>query len=32
MADKIGFEDPEDDSLCFSLNECMDGVTSAWAD
>ena len=28
MADKIGFDDPEDDSLCFSLNECLDGVTS----
>jgi FERM central domain/WW domain len=27
MAEKIGFEDPEDDSLCFSLNECVDGVT-----
>jgi len=32
MADKIGFSDPEDDSLCFSLNECLDGVTSeSWA-
>lgn len=28
MAEKIGFSDPEDDSLCFSLNECLDGVTS----
>jgi hypothetical protein len=28
MAEKIGFSDPEDDSLCFSLNECTDGVTS----
>lgn len=27
MAEKIGFSDPEDDSLCFSLNECLDGVT-----
>lgn len=27
MAEKIGFADPEDDSLCFSLNECLDGVT-----
>jgi hypothetical protein len=31
MADKIGFSDPEDDSLCFSLNECLDGVTSELA-
>jgi hypothetical protein len=29
MAEKIGFEDPEEDCLCFSLNECLDGVTSA---
>jgi hypothetical protein len=28
MAEKIGYSDPEDDSLCFSLNECLDGVTS----
>ena len=27
MAGKIGFADPEDDALCFSLNECADGVT-----
>ena len=27
MAEKIGFSDPEDDSLCFSLNECTDGAT-----
>ena len=28
MAEKIGFEDAEEDCLCFSLNECLDGVTS----
>jgi hypothetical protein len=28
MAEKIGFSDPEDDALCFSLNECTDGATS----
>ena len=28
MAEKIGFDDPEEDCLCFSLNECIDGVTS----
>jgi hypothetical protein len=28
MAEKIGFADPEDDSLAFSLNECLDGFTS----
>lgn len=27
MAEKIGFSDPEDDSLCFSLSECLDGAT-----
>ena len=29
MAEKLGTADPEDDSLCLSLNECLDGVTSA---
>ena len=29
MADKIGFDDAEEDCMCFSLNECLDGVTSA---
>ena len=29
LAEKLGFSDPEDDALCFSLNECLDGVTSA---
>jgi hypothetical protein len=28
MAEKIGFSDPEEDSLCFGLSECTDGVTS----
>ena len=27
MAERLGFSDPEDDSLCFGLCECMDGVT-----
>ena len=27
MAEKCGFSDPEDDALCFSLNECTDGAT-----
>jgi hypothetical protein len=27
MAEKIGFSDPEDDSLAFGLCECVDGVT-----
>ena len=26
MAEKIGFSDPEDDSLCFGLCECVDGA------
>ena len=30
MAEKLAFIDPMDDSLCFSLHECQDGVTSAW--
>jgi hypothetical protein len=28
MAEKIGFRNPADDCLCFSLHECRDGVTS----
>lgn len=28
MAEKLSFIDPVDDSLCFSLHECRDGVTS----
>lgn len=28
MARKIGFADPEEDCLCFSMHECRDGVTS----
>jgi hypothetical protein len=28
MAEKLNFIDPADDSLCFSLHECRDGVTS----
>jgi hypothetical protein len=31
MAEKIGFSDPDDDSLSFSLNECLDGVTSEFS-
>jgi hypothetical protein len=27
MAEKLGFANPDDDSLCFSLHECRDGVT-----
>lgn len=29
MADKLNFANPADDCLCFSLHECLDGVTSA---
>ena len=28
MAEKLSFIDPMDDSLCFSLHECQDEVTS----
>ena len=28
MAEKLAFIDPMDDSLCFSLHECQDEVTS----
>ena len=31
MADKCNFANPSDDCLCFSLHECLDGVTSALA-
>ena len=27
MAEKLGFSDPEDDSLCFGICECLDGST-----
>lgn len=30
MAEKLGFRNPADDSLCFGLHLCKDGVTSAF--
>jgi hypothetical protein len=31
MSEMVGMSDPEDDSLCFSLNECLDGAISAFS-